>query len=120
MTSEDDWHTESLEFSTQAMAGESVVSFIAPGMTGAGSLFIDNISIVAVPFVLTRPRWGNMDRASNRYVSCQYGIMTTTDAATQTYCLYKNASFLAQSTIGANSFVQSITMNTVVATAAFI
>ncbi|EDV0905157.1 sugar-binding protein [Salmonella enterica subsp. salamae] len=119
MTTQDDWHTESLEFSTQAVAGEAVVSFIAPGEIGAGSLFIDNVNMVSVPFVFTRPLWVNMDRASSNYVYYQYGIMTTADAATQTYRLYKNEGFLAEYSIGADDFVQSTTMNTVVATDVF-
>lgn len=119
MTAGDDWHTESLEFSTQAAAGEAVVSFVVPGEIGAGSLFLDNIEMVAVPFVFTRPLWVNMDRASSTYVYYQYGIMTTADAATQTYRLYKNNSFLAEYSIGPDDFVQSTTMKTVVATDVF-
>lgn len=45
--------------------------------------------------------------------------MTTADAATQACRLSKDEGFLAEYSIGADDFVQSATMNTVVATDVF-
>ncbi|EGE4653090.1 sugar-binding protein [Salmonella bongori serovar 40:z35:-] len=119
MTPGDDWYTESLEFSTQASAGDAIVTFMAPGDVGAGALFIDNIEMVAVPFVFTRPLWVNLDQTLNGYAYYQYGIKTTVDAAEQTYRLYKNGSYITEFTVGPDDFAQSTSLSALAASDVF-